>query len=214
MKVGILGSGMVAQALGSKIVALGHEVIMGTRSPEKLDGWRAALGGKPVVGTFAEAAAGGELLINATSGMASIEVLKAAGAAHLSGKILIDLANPLDFSRGMPPTLSVSNTDSLGEQIQRAFPDTKVVKTLNTVHADLMVDPQQLAGGDHVMFLCGNDPAAKAEVEAILREWFGWSHVIDLGDMNAARGTEMYLPLWLSLMSALGTVSFNINVVK
>ena len=163
--------------------------------------------------TFADAAAHGEIVINATNGTASIEALTAAGAGNLAGKVLIDVSNPLDFSGGMPPTLSVSNTDSLGEQIQRAFPDAKVVKALNTVNAILMVDPGRLVGGDHTVFVSGNDDDAKAQVRALL-ESFGWSDIADLGDITTARGPEMYLPLWLRMWGVAGSPMFNIKLVR
>jgi 8-hydroxy-5-deazaflavin:NADPH oxidoreductase len=153
-------------------------------------------------------------VFNCTAGVASLEALRMAGAEALAGKILVDIANPLDFSGGMPPKLSVCNDDSLGEQIQAAFPATKVVKTLNTVNAHLMVEPASLPG-DHVMFVSGNDVEAKRMVEqTILREWFGWRSVIDLGDITTARGTEMYLPLWVRLWGALGTANYNIALVR
>jgi len=166
------------------------------------------------LGTYAEAAAHGELVICALSGQGALPGLQSAGAEALGGKILIDISNPLDFSKGMPPSLSVANTDSLGEQVQRAFPTTKVVKTLNTVNAFLMVDPQQLAGGDHSMVVCGNDAGAKAEVTRILKAWFGWKDVVDLGDITNARGSEMFLPLWVRLYGALQTPMFNIKIVR
>src|SRR5207244_7355833 len=115
------------------------------------------------------------VVFNATAGVASLDALRAAGAENLEGKVLVDVANPLDFSRGMPPTLSVSNTDSLGEQIQRAFPRTKVVKSLTTVSSNLMVDPRQLADGDHHIFVGGHDEEAKADVTRMLKDWFGWT---------------------------------------
>jgi 8-hydroxy-5-deazaflavin:NADPH oxidoreductase len=166
------------------------------------------------VGTFADATGHGELLFNATSRMGSMDALSQAEHSNLNGNILVDISNPLDFSHGMPPTLSVCNTDSLGEQIQRAYPAVKVVKTLNTVTASLMVNPRQLADGDHHVFVSGNDAEAKGQVTGMLKSWFGWKEVIDLGDITTARGTEMYLPLWLRLWGALGTGMINIKVVK
>ena len=153
-------------------------------------------------------------MINATSGTVSLEALRLAGEQNLRGKILIDVSNPLDFSKGMPPTLTVCNTDSMGEQIQRAFPDAKVVKTLNTTNVNVMVDPAQVAGGDHDLFVSGNDAAAKARVTELLRQWFGWRTVIDLGDITTARGVEMLLPVWLRLMGALGTPLFNFKIAR
>jgi predicted dinucleotide-binding enzyme len=175
--------------------------------------WLDRVQGRARVDSFSAAAAHGEFVVNATLGMASLEALRSAGAANLVGKILIDIADPLDFSRGMPPTLSVKDTDSLGEQIQREFPDTRVVKTLNTVTAAIMVAPEQLAGGEHTVFLSGNDPSAKSEVADLLRS-FGWRDILDLGDISTARGTEMYLPLWLRLWGALQTPMLNIKVVR
>jgi 8-hydroxy-5-deazaflavin:NADPH oxidoreductase len=166
------------------------------------------------LGTFAEAAANAELVINATAGTGSLDVLEAASAQNLDGKVLIDVANPLDFSAGMPPTLSVCNTESLAEQIQRAFPGAKVVKSLNTVNAGVMVDPSQVAGGDHHMFVAGNDEGARAEVIRILKEWFGWKNVLDLGDITAARGMEMLLGLWLRLSMTLQTPMVSLKVVQ
>jgi predicted dinucleotide-binding enzyme len=215
MKLGVFGTGMVGETIASKLIALGHEVRLGARAAnnEKAAGWVKKSGPKASQGTFADAAAFGEIVFNCTSGGASLEALKAAGAENLRGKILIDIANPLDFSKGMPPTLSVFNDDSLGEQLQRAFPETKVVKTLNTVNCMVMVDPARIPG-EHDMFMSGNDAQAKAKVAEILRGWFGWKGVIDLGDISTARGTESYMPLWLRLWGALKTGDFNIKVVR
>jgi predicted dinucleotide-binding enzyme len=217
---------MVGQALAAKLAKMGHRVMVGTRSPSEtlarsapnaagqppLSAW---LQENPAVhlGTYAEAAQLGAMVINATNGMGSLAALHQAGAANLSGKILIDIANPLDFSRGMPPSLSVSNTDSLAEQIQAAFPETRVVKTLNTVTAAIMVAPQLLANGEHTIFVSGNDPAARAQVSDWLKDWFGWKHILDLGDITSARGVEMYLPLWLRLWGACGTPMLNVRIV-
>jgi predicted dinucleotide-binding enzyme len=165
------------------------------------------------LGTFAEAAAHGETVVNATAGAVSLEALEQAGGDNLSGKVLMDISNPLDFSRGMPPTLLVSNTDSLGEQIQRRFPEAKVVKTLHTMNAQLMVDPAQLGGGDHTVFVGGDDAEAKATVKDLLRS-FGWSDIIDLGDITTARGTEMMLPVWVRLFGALQKPLFNFKLVR
>jgi predicted dinucleotide-binding enzyme len=214
MKVGVFGSGMVGQTIGSKVAELGHDVMLGTRDPSKLQEWLAKTGANARVGSFADTAAHGEVLFNATNGRGSLEALDMAGKTNLDGKILIDISNPLDFSRGMPPTLFISNTDSLGEQIQRAYPNLKVVKSLNTVTASLMVNPRQLADGDHHVFVSGNDADTKAQVIHILTDWFGWRHVLDLGDITTARGTEMYLPIWLRLWGAQGTGMFNVKVVK
>jgi predicted dinucleotide-binding enzyme len=215
MKIGVLGTGMVGEAIGTKLIQLGHEVQMGSRTAnhEKAAVWVKQNGAKATQGTFADAAAFGEVLFNCTSGKASLEALTMAGAENLKGKVLIDIANPLDFSRGMPPSLLVCNTDSLGEQIQRAFPEVKVVKSLNTMNCNLMVNPALLPE-DHLVFVSGNDAEAKATVTLILKDWFGWKSIIDLGDITTARGTEMVLPLWVSLMGALQTPVFNFKIVK
>lgn len=227
MKIGVLGTGVVGQTITGKLSELGHDVLVGTRNvartlahtephPYGFPAFSVWQKDHPRVrlGTFAEAATHAELVINAVNGAGTLPALHQAGTSNLSGKILIDISNPLDFSKGRPPTLSVCNTDSLGEQIQSAFPQLKVVKTLNTVTASLMVDPLQLANGEHQLFVSGNDAAAKAQVTAWLAAWFGWKQIIDLGDITTARGTEMYLPLWLRLMGALGTPVFNIRVVS
>ena len=212
MKAGVLGSGMVGQAISARVAELGHGVMIGTRAPNKLSEWQASH--KDVkIGSFAETAGHGEIIFNATNGAAALDVLNMVGESNLSGKVLVDISNPLDFSKGMPPSLLVSNTDSLGEQIQRAFPQVKVVKTLNTVTANIMVYPRQVANGDHHIFVNGNDAQAKRQVTDILKS-FGWIHILDLGDITAARGTEMYLPIWLRLWGALGTGMFNVKIMK
>ena len=220
MNVGVLGTGMVGRALSAKMAEVGNDVVMGTRDVSGLldrDADFAAWHRENAdvkVGTFADAAAHAEIAFNATSGAASLSALKMAAPANLAGKVLVDVANALDFSQGMPPSLSIANTDSLGEQVQRALPETRVVKALNTVNANIMVDPASLAGGAHDIFVCGDDDDAKALVSLLLTDWFGWRSVIDLGDISAARGMEMYLPLWLRLMGSLGTPAFNIKVVR
>jgi hypothetical protein len=215
MKIAVLGTGMVGETLGSKLIQLGHEVTMGSRSKshDKAAAWVEKSGPLARQGTFADAAAAGELVLNCTLGSASLEALTQAGESNLAGKILWDLSNPLDFSKGMPPSLFVSNTDSLGEQIQRAFPSARVVKTLNTINCNLMVDAPSLPG-DHTLFVCGNDEQAKRVTRELLSTWFGWRDVIDLGDIRAARATESYLHLWLRLWGALQTPQFNLHIVR
>lgn len=216
MRVGVLGTGAVGQAIATRLGQLGHEVTMGSRSAasEALGEWLAEAGEGARGGTFAEAAASAELVFNCTAGTASLAALAAAGADNLAGKTLVDVANPLDFSGGFPPTLSVCNETSLAEQIQAAFPDSHVVKSLNTVNAALMVDPGRVRG-EHVVFVCGDDEGAKAQVRALL-EAIGWppESVLDLGDLSAARGTEMYLPLWLRLYGRLESPDFNIAIAR
>ncbi|MFN2388796.1 MAG: NADPH-dependent F420 reductase [Actinomycetota bacterium] len=226
MKIGVLGTGVVGRTIAGKVAELGQATVVGTRDPDALRA-RAEpdfMGNPPFsqwhaqhqdvgVAVFADAAAHGEVVVNATGGMASLDALRAAREENLKGKVVVDIANPLDFSGGMPPSLSVCNTDSLGEQIQQAFPEARVVKTLNTVTAAVMVDPGLVAGGQHAIFVGGNDADAKSEVTEILQEWFGWKQVIDLGDITAARAMEMYLPLWLRLFGVLGNPMFNVAVV-
>ena len=217
MHIAVFGTGRVGTTLATKLVELGHRVTLGSRSAdnekgrawlEQVDSDRASLA------SFADAAKDAELAFNCTSGAHSLEALHMAGAERLAGKILVDVANPLDFSQGMPPRLTVCNDESLGEQIQAAFPETKVVKSLNTVNVSVMVDPGRLPG-EHVIFVAGNDADARRMVEqTVLRDWFGWREVIDLGDITGARGTEMYLSLWVRLYAALGTPDFNIALVR
>jgi 8-hydroxy-5-deazaflavin:NADPH oxidoreductase len=161
---------------------------------------------------FASVAGAADVVVNATNGSATLEALAEAGEANLAGKVVLDVSNPLDFSKGFPPTLTVKDTDSLGEQVQRAFPQARVVKTLNTMNANLMVDPASL-GAESSVFVSGDDAAAKATVTELL-ESFGHTDVIDLGDISTARGTEMLLPVWLRLMGALGTAAFNFKIVR
>lgn len=213
MKIGILGSGATAQTIGSKLVALGHDVMLGSRDEANPGSvvWAKEEGHNALYGTFMNAAEFGEIIFNCTLGSASLAALEQAGAKNLKGKILIDTSNPLDRSTDTW-TLTVCNTDSLGEQIQRMFPDTKVVKTLNTVNANVMVDPNKLIEKTDV-FVSGNDIEAKAMVVRILREWFGWREVIDLGNITTSRSVEMYVPLWHNLRTAISSQRFNIKVV-
>ncbi|GAA1388137.1 NADPH-dependent F420 reductase [Catellatospora chokoriensis] len=226
MKIAVLGTGMVGQALAGKLAGLGHEVTVGTRDvaatmartePDGMgnapySGWATA---HPAVtlASFAQAAARAEMLVNATSGEVSMAALEAAGRDNVAGKVLLDVANPLDFSQGFPPSLFVKDTDSLGEQIQAAFPELKVVKSLNTMNAHLMVDPTQLADGAHSVFVSGNDAEAKKTVSGLL-ESFGHTDVIDLGDITTARATEMLLPIWLRLYGTMGTPMFQFKIVR
>jgi predicted dinucleotide-binding enzyme len=215
MKIGVLGTGMVGQALATKLVQLGHSVMMGSRTANNANAskWAKSNGANASKGSFADAALYGELLFNCTAGMASLEALRLAGDKNMDSKILVDVANPLDFSKGMPPSLSVCNTDSLGEQIQREFPTLRVVKSLNTVSSSLMVNPS-LVPGEHDIFVCGNDDKAKKAVAELLKNGFGWKSVIDLGDISGARAAEMMMPMWLRLLGVTGGPNFNVRVVK
>ena len=216
MNIAVLGTGMVGHAVGSKLLSGGHEVTMGSRAVdcEAAQQWLRSVGGNGRAGTFADAAAFGEIIFDCTNGANSLTALRQAGAANMNGKILIQIANPLDFSHGMPPSLTVCNTDSLAEQVQREFPEVNLVKALNTMSYMVMVEPS-LVPGDHNLFICGNDQAARAEVAGHLCDWFGWKreNVLDLGDITASRGLEMFLPLWLRIWGALDNAPFNIHVV-
>ena len=227
MKIGIFGTGIVGQTLAGALGAKGHDVMIGTRDPQATMQRAGASGATRTpfrdwhdehqsvkLGTFADAARFGEAIINATSGSGAMPALEGAGAEALGDKILLDVSNPLDFSKGFPPTLTVCNTDSLAEQLQRAFPRVRLVKTLNTTTAALMVNPAAVGGGDHTMFVAGNDADAKAKVKGWLGEWFGWRDVIDLGDVTNARGTEMLLPIWTRLYGTLGSPMFNFKIVR
>jgi predicted dinucleotide-binding enzyme len=214
MQIGVLGSGITGQTIGSKLIQLGHEVMLGSRSEASPPAvaWARDMGGQHALyGTFMNAAAFGEIIFNCTLGSASLAVLEQAGAENLNGKILIDTSNPLDRSTDQW-SLTVSNTDSLGEQIQRTYPETRVVKTLNTVNANVMVDPAKLLERTHV-FVSGDDIEAKATVVRILRDWFGWKEIIDLGGIETSRSVEMYVLLWHSLRNAISSQRFNIKVV-
>ena len=224
MKIGIIGSGMVAQIIGPKLLEEGDEVMISSRditkekrefpSAKEWEIQQKSKGLNAYAGSFAEAATFGDLVINCTSGAHSIEALTKVGKANLGDKILLDLANPLDFSKGIPPSLTIANTNSLGEEIQKSFPDIKVVKTLNMINAEVMINPGGI-NGEHDLFICGNDEDAKKRViNEILIIRFHWKNIIDLGDLSAARGMEAYLLLWVRLMNKLGTANFNIHIQK
>jgi predicted dinucleotide-binding enzyme len=213
MRIAVLGTGNVGRTLASALLRGGHEVRMGSRTAgnEAAVAWASEVGGPATEGTFADAAGFGEVVFNATAGSHALAVLEAAGAEQLAGKLLIDVSNPLDFSTGSLQ-LSVCNDDSVGESLQRAFPDVRVVKALNTVTASVMVDPGSVPG-THTLFICGDDATAKAQAAALL-QGFGWpaEAILDIGDIGGARGMEMYLPLWLRLYQASGTAVLNVEV--
>lgn len=221
MRISVLGTGVAGRTLAAAFSTAGHEVVVGTRDVAEstarpdVGEWVAAHGDVPLV-ALARAGAHADVLVNGTSGDGTLAALHGAadGAAGLAGLVVADVSNPLDFSAGFPPTLSVANTDSLGEQVQAAFPEARVVKTLNTVNAQVMVDPGALDGEHHV-FVAGEDADAKAVVTGLLGD-LGWSSaaVVDLGGIRAARATEMYLPLWLALMGEVGSPQFNIRIVR
>jgi len=217
MKIAVFGTGNVGDTIGSKLIELGHQVMMGSRtaSNEKALAFVAKHPGKAKAGTFAQAAEFGDLLINCTAGSGSIAALNEAEHKNLNGKILLDVSNPLDFSRGMPPSLSIVNTHSLGEEIQTTFPEVKVVKSLNTMWCGLMVNPNLIGNGEHQVFICGNDEESKITIKTLLHS-FGWKEnfILDLGDISGARGMEMYLPLWLRIWGATKNGSFNLKLVS
>ena len=216
MKIAVLGTGAVGTTIGSKLVELGHQVMIGSRTKknEKAAEWMMKNDENASSGTFADAAAFGEIIFNCTKGENSLEALQQAGAANMKGKIIIDVTNPLDSSKGMPPILSISNTNSLGEEIQKAFPNSHVVKTLNTMWCGLMVNPRMLKDS-HTVFVCGNNADAKTKVKSILKQ-FGWkdAEIMDIGDITSSRGTESYLPLWLRVWMTTNNGAFNIKIVS
>lgn len=211
MRIGILGSGPVGQCIGARLIEVGHAVMLGSRSAAKASSqsWVESTGSGAWAGSFADAAQFGDLLFNCTRGDGSVAALTAAGPAHLADKVVVDLANPLDFASGSPPSLFVGNTDSLGERLQRAVPRARIVKALNTMACTVMVNPRQLAGA-HVAFLCGNDPEARSLVAELLLQ-FGWQadELVDLGDLSAARATEAMVHLWLRLSAQRPLGAFN-----
>ena len=215
MNIGILGTGIVGQTIGTRLIELGHGVKLGSRTANNGNAraWAKFNGDPASYGTFADAAEFGEILFNCTAGKWSLAALSTPKTSDLNNKVLIDVSSPLDYTRGLPPTLTVCNTDSLAEQIQREHPLLHVVKALNTMNVDVMVHPERLSG-PHDVFICGNDRDAKATVTMCLIEWFGWASVIDLGDLTNARGMEMITPLWISLQKKLGTNMFNFKIAK
>jgi predicted dinucleotide-binding enzyme len=216
MRIAVLGTGPVGHALATRLVHLGHDVWMGSRDAagEKVVAWAAQQGDRAHAATFADAAHEAELLVNATGGSVSLEMLASIDEADLEGKVLVDVSNPLDFSQGFPPRLAPAIDDSSAEQIQRAHPGARVVKALNTMNCDVMADPS-LVRGPHTVFVAGDDIAAKAAVVDLLAS-FGWPRpdIVDLGGLIASRGLEAYVLFWVNVRMALGTNHFNIAVVR
>ncbi|MFI6376767.1 NADPH-dependent F420 reductase [Streptomyces sp. NPDC050546] len=213
MRYAVLGTGDVGRTLGTRLVELGHEVRLGSRTrdnPAAVE-WASAAGAGADAGTFAEAAAFGEVVVNAVGGRVALAALDAVRPEDFDGKILVDISNPLGFEEG-ELRLSPVESDSVGETIQRAFPNARVVKTLNTVNCQVMVDPGRVPG-EHNVFVCGDDARAKEQVTALLGE-FGWprERVLDLGGIRAARAVEMWLPLWVGLMQKFGHADFNLEL--
>ncbi|WP_394170625.1 NADPH-dependent F420 reductase [Saccharospirillum alexandrii] len=216
MKIAILGTGDVGKTLGTALIQLGHTVTMGSRTADNQSAhsWASEHDERASQGTFANAAANAEVILNCSAGQHSLSILASVKPKDLAGKVLIDVANPLDFSNGFPPRLSICNDDSLGEQIQRAHPDLRVVKAFNTMSNAIMAEPGKLSGS-HQLLVCGNDSDAKAIVKDIALS-FGWqeSQWLDLGGIEQARGTEMYLALWVRLYGKLQTPMFNIAIAR
>lgn len=211
-KVGILGSGVVAQQLGSGLAKHGYDVMLGSREPGKLDSWRKGTKGKVSAGTFAQAVAHGDVVILATLGAGTESALDLVGTKPFEGKLVLDATNPLDFSHGMPPGLYLGTNDSLGERVQRKLPAAHVVKCFNTVGNAQMVDPRFKAGVPP-MLICGNDANAKKRTEALLRD-LGWPGVLDVGDIAGARWLEALVPLWVRTGQRLKTFEHAFGVVR
>ena len=220
MNIGVLGTGMVGETIATALIQQGHNVKMGSRSAnnEKAAAWVKKSNHQATQGDFNDAAAFGEIVFLCLNGGATLDVIKTIDVASIDGKIVIDITNPLDFTKGMPPRLleGLNNSNSLGEEIQKALPTAKVVKTFHTVNCYVMVNPGLVNNGDHTLFICGNDDDAKNKVKHFLVDTFGWKpeNLMDLGGIQAARGTEAYVPFWVMIMQATGTPMFNIKVVK
>lgn len=227
MNFSILGTGPVGQTIAGKLKELGHQVMIGTRDISRTEAnkERSPMGTPPFsewhkshqgvkLGTFTEAARFGEMVFVCTNGFGTLSALKMAGAENLKGKTVVDVSNPLDFSKGMPPSLipQWSNTNSLGEEVQKALPGANVVKTLNIVNCEVMVNAKK-SGGDPTMFVAGNDAKAKDQVKEILRN-FGWNDILDLGDISGARGMEMLLPIWVRTWGATQNGYFGFKIVR
>ncbi len=226
MKVAVLGTGMVGQTFAQKLASQGHQVMMGTRNVKDTKDRQTSnnnfgewLQKNPDVnlGTFADAVSFGEIVFNVLNGGGVKDAINACNKSDFDEKIIIDISNPLDFSKGFPPTLSegLNNSNSLGEEIQTTLPNAKVVKTLNTMNCNIMVDPSSVNGGKHTNFICGNNAEAKEQVKSILNS-FGWDNenILDLGDISNARGTEGIVPLWARIYNATQTATFNFQIMK
>ncbi|MDJ0709555.1 MAG: NAD(P)-binding domain-containing protein [Woeseiaceae bacterium] len=214
MKIAVLGTGMVGQALANRFLELGHNVMMGSRtaSNDAAVSWAKAGGENAHHGTFEEAAAFGDTVVFATLGAALLDAAKLAGTENLEGKTVLDVTNPLDMSGGMPPTLipELSNTTSAAEALQAMLPGANVIKALNTMNCEIMVAPSKVPG-NHDVFVCGDNEAAKTQVVGLLNS-MGWKDPVDLGPLAAARGTEGMMPFWLRMWSVLGTAEFNYKI--
>jgi predicted dinucleotide-binding enzyme len=213
MRIAVIGTGVVGRTLAPALQRLGHDVVVGTRDPGATAAREDWTGVDVPLQPLATVAAQADLVVNATNGGASLAVLGEVGSDHLAGKVLMDMSNPLDLSHGFPPRLSVKDSDSLAEQIQRAFPEAKVVKALNTLNVSVTVDPGSIGDGDTTVFAAGDDAEARQLVVGLLRE-LGWVDIVELDGLSNARGLEMYVPLWVRLMGAFGTAEFNLKLVR
>lgn len=212
MRIAVLGTGTVGRTLAPAFARLGHEVTIGTRDPavtRAREDWTLDV----ALQAYDEVGDAADMVVNATNGQSSLSAIGSVGAPALAGKVLLDVANPLDFSQGFPPTLTVKDTDSLAEEIQRAFPGARVVKALNTVQSAVMVDPSRVGDGSTTMFVAGDDAGARSTVAELLHA-LGWQDIVEFDELSAARGMEMWLPLWVRLMGRLGTADFNLKIVR
>ncbi|MGZ3845579.1 MAG: NADPH-dependent F420 reductase [Flavisolibacter sp.] len=220
MNIGVLGTGIVGETIATALIEKGHNVRMGSRSAnnEKAAAWVKKSNKQASQGDFNDAAAFGEIVFLCLNGAYALDAVRSIAAGTIEGKIVIDLTNPLDFSKGMPPRLleGLSNSTSLGEEIQKTLQGAKVVKTFNTMNCYVMVNPKLVNDGDHTLFICGNDADAKNKVKHFLVDSFGWKleNILDLGGLETSRGTEAYVPFWVMIMQATGSPMFNIKVVK
>ncbi|HTM92383.1 MAG TPA: NAD(P)-binding domain-containing protein [Flavisolibacter sp.] len=220
MNIGVLGTGVVGETIATALTEKGHNVRMGSRSAnnEKAAEWVKKSNNHATQGDFNDAASFGEIVFLCLNGAHALDAVGSVDVDNVAGKIVIDVTNPLDFSKGMPPRLldGLSNSNSLGEEIQKAWPAAKVVKVFNTVNCNVMVNPKLVNNGDHSLFICGDDADAKNKVKHFLVDTFGWKadNLLDLGGIQSARVTEAYVPLWVSMMQAVGTPMFSIQVVK
>jgi 8-hydroxy-5-deazaflavin:NADPH oxidoreductase len=213
MKIGLVGTGNVAKILGAKLTGLGHEVTLGSRDPENSAAREWAAQNGVALTTVPLAAAGAELVVNTAPGVGSLEALTLAGAENLSGKVVVDVSNGVRTHNGAAAVVTPDG-GSIAEQLQAAFPEARIVKTLNTMAGQVMVDPGRIPG-HHVVFLSGNDAAAKEEVAGLLKD-FGWSEeqILDLGDVTSARATEAALLLFIRLYTAFQTPEFNFSFAR
>lgn len=220
MNIGILGTGVVGETLATALTKKGFNVRMGSRTADnkKAAAWVKGANDHATQGDFNDAAAFGDIIFFCLNGEHALDVLQLISADSVEDKIFIDLTNPLDFSKGAPPRIldGMGNHTSLGERIQEALPGAFVVKTLNTVNSNLMVDARLVNKGDHHLFICGNNTDAKNKTAHFLVDHFHWKadNIIDLGGIEKARVTEAIVPFWVTMLQTLGTPMFNFKIVR